>query len=153
MRGVTGNKVFNLGCVSHMATLCAYIIIAALHQPVEDLLVDTYYFPAQEARNTKRSSASYPRAWNWKNYSNTSTPDGFHSRDAQVRQPNDQSISQWPVLMAYLESQNEQGRAGRVKRCADNYSRPDMNLIVFFASSQQVQRTLLGGGMSCTTVS
>ena len=44
MREATENHVFDFGCVSHIANLCANSLTKALHYPVEDLLVDTYYF-------------------------------------------------------------------------------------------------------------
>ena len=35
--------VFDLGCVCHLANLCAVAGIKALEMPVEDLLIDIYY--------------------------------------------------------------------------------------------------------------
>ena len=44
IRKATDNKVFDLGCVSHIASLAASQMVKALHLPIEDLLIDTYYF-------------------------------------------------------------------------------------------------------------
>ena len=40
----TENHVFDFVCVSHIANICANSLTKALHFPVEDLLIDTYYF-------------------------------------------------------------------------------------------------------------
>lgn len=40
----TNNQVIDFGCVSHITNLCANSLVKALHYPVEDLLIDTYYF-------------------------------------------------------------------------------------------------------------
>ena len=44
VREKTDNQVFDLGCVSHIANLCTGEMVKCLHEPVEDLLVDTYFW-------------------------------------------------------------------------------------------------------------
>lgn len=44
VRKATNDNVFDFGCVSHLASLCANALVKALPVPVEDILVDTYYF-------------------------------------------------------------------------------------------------------------
>ena len=42
VREATDNHVFDFGCVSHIANLCANSLTKALHFPVEDLLIDRH---------------------------------------------------------------------------------------------------------------
>lgn len=37
-------NVYNLGCICHLANLCAQAGIKTFPVPIEDLLVDTYFF-------------------------------------------------------------------------------------------------------------
>ena len=39
----TNDRVYDVGCLSHCAHLCAAKMVKALSEPVEDLLVDVYY--------------------------------------------------------------------------------------------------------------
>ena len=57
----THGKVYDLGCVSHLANLCANNLVKTLPVPVEDIIVDTFYFLWQfEAeRRVQRISAVY----------------------------------------------------------------------------------------------
>ena len=42
VKEATKQLVFDFGCISHVANLCAVALVTCLRQPVEDLLVDTY---------------------------------------------------------------------------------------------------------------
>ena len=43
-REATKQQVFDFGCISHVANLCAVALVKCLREPVEDLLVDTYFW-------------------------------------------------------------------------------------------------------------
>lgn len=44
VREVTGNAVFDMPCVSHIANLCAGQMTKKFGNKVEQLLIDTYYW-------------------------------------------------------------------------------------------------------------
>ena len=44
VRGKKDHQVFNLDCVSHFANMCAVAMVKCLHEPVEDLLIDTFFW-------------------------------------------------------------------------------------------------------------
>ena len=44
VRDVTKQQVFDIGCVSHVPNLCTTALVKCLHEPIEDRLVDTYFW-------------------------------------------------------------------------------------------------------------
>lgn len=44
VRKATKGRVYDLGCVSHLANLCANALVKALPVNVDEILIDTFYF-------------------------------------------------------------------------------------------------------------
>ena len=75
VREATNNQIIDFECVSHIANLCTNSLVNALHYPVEDLLIDTYYFfhGSSKRRKTVREVSNFARVDMEENLKHVST--------------------------------------------------------------------------------
>ena len=130
VREATNNQVFDLGCVSHVANLATNALIKEIPQPVEDLLIDTYYY-------LEKSSKRKEELKEFQEF--TETPVEIILKHVSTRWLSlercvKRMLSQWPALRAYFTSHKDCEKPGKVKRCMEGYNDPGMLLAYHFLS-------------------
>lgn len=123
--------VFNLGCVCHLANLCAQAGIKALPLPVEDLLVDVYFHFFHSAKRKeiyKTEFLDFTETEPLKILKHCST------RWLSLQKCVTRLLQQWPALQSYFSSHDDVERPGRVQKVRDFLTDPEMFLYYNFLS-------------------
>ena len=126
----TNNQVFALGCVSHVANLATRALIKEIPQPVEDLLIDTYYY-------LEKSSKRKEELNEFQEF--TDTPIEIILKHVSTRWLSmercvKRMLNQWLALRAYFTSHKDCEKPGKVKRCKEGYNDEGMLLAYYFLS-------------------
>ena len=130
VREATDHQVFDIGCISHIANLCAVALIKCLQEPVEDLLVDTYFWFDKSATRKE----DYHEFQEFTDTPNEVIMKHVSTRWLSMQRCVDRILSQWDALQSYFSSIREAERPGRAKRCKDAYSSEGMKLYYKFLS-------------------
>ena len=130
VREATDHQVFDIGCISHIANLCAVALIKCLQEPVEDLLVDTYFWFDKSATRKE----DYHEFQEFTDTPNEVIMKHVSTRWLSMQRCVDLILSQWDALQSYFSSIREAERPGRAKRCKDAYSSEGMKLYYKFLS-------------------
>ena len=128
VRDVTKQQVFDIGCISHVANLCATALVKCLHEPIEDLLVDTYFW-------FDKSSSRKEDLHDFQDFTNTPhevITKHVTTRWLSLQKSVDRILSQWDALQSYFNSIKESDRPGRAKRCKDSYNSQSIKLYFKF---------------------
>ena len=128
VREATKHRVFDFGCISHVANLCAVALVKCLSEPVEDLLVDTYFW-------FDKSSCRKEDFHDFQDF--TDTPHEVITKHVSTRwlsleKSVNRILSQWDALQSYFSSIKEAERSGRAKRCKERYCSQSMKLYFKF---------------------
>ena len=117
--------------------------------PVEDLLIDTYYYLA----GSLKPKEEFREFQQFVGVDMEDILKHVSTRWLCLERCVNRTIRQWPAVKEYLESDNDRERPGRVKRCADNYSSPGMKLMYHFLQlCWQLQQSGYEAHVSLTTV-
>lgn len=116
VREATNGRVCDIGCVSHMANLCANSLVKALNMPIEDLLIDTYFFHGSSKRREE-----YREFQVFTGVAMEEVLKHVSTRWLSLERCVDRTLSQWHALCSFFNSHSDCERPGRVKRCADAY--------------------------------
>ena len=110
VREATDHQVFDIGCISHIANLGAVALIKCLQEPVEDLLVDTYFWFDKSARKE-----DYHEFQEFTDTPNEVITKHVSTRWLSMQRCVDRILSQWDALQSYFSSIHEAERPGRAK--------------------------------------
>ena len=130
VKNATKQQVFALGCVSHVANLCAVALVKCLHEPIEDLLVDTYFW-------FDKSSSRKEDLHEFQDFTNTAhevITKHVSKRWLLLQKCVERILSQWDALESYFNSIREAERPGQPKHCKDAYNSQSMKLYFKFLS-------------------
>ena len=128
VREATDNHVFDFGCVSHIANLCANSLTKALHFPVEDLLIDTYYF----FHGSSKRREDYKEFQLFTGVEMEEILKHVSTRWLSLERCVGRILSQWGALRSYFNSHSDRERPGKVKRCAEAYADETVKLLCYF---------------------
>ena len=130
VREATKQQVFDFGCISHVANLCAVALVKCLREPVGDLLVDTYFW-------FDKSSCRKEDFHEFQEFTNTPhevITKHVTTRWLSLEKSVNRILSQWDALQSYFSSIKEAERPGRAKCCKDKYNSQSMKLYFKFLS-------------------
>ena len=129
--------VLDIGCICHLANLCCVNAIKKIPLPVEDLLVDIYFHfhHSSKRKEAFKEFEEFTDTEPMKILKHCSTR--WLSLSRCVRR----TLLQWPALQSYFSSHEESEKPGRVKRCADGLSNPEMKLYFQFLEFIMVPMT------------
>ena len=130
VKEATKQLVFNFRCISHVANLCAVALVKCLREPVEDLLVDTYFW-------FDKSSCRKEDFHEFQEF--TDTPHEVITKHVTTRwlsleRSVNRILSQWDALQSYFSSIKEAERPGRAMRCKEKYNSQSMKMYFKFLS-------------------
>ena len=130
VRDATQHQVFDIGCISHVANLCAVALVKCLREPVEDLLVDTYFWFDKSSSRKE----DYQEFQDFTNTPHEVITKHVSTRWLSLQKSVDRILSQWEALQSYFSSIKEAEKPGRAKRCKDMYSGYRLKLYYKFLS-------------------
>lgn len=120
--------VYSLGCVCHLANLCAKAGIELIPLPVEDLLIDVYFHFHHSAKRKEE----YKEFLDFTNTDPLKILKHCSTRWLSLKKCIGRLLQQWPALKSYFASHEECERGGRVQRCTERLSSQDMYLHYLF---------------------
>lgn len=125
-------KVFSLGCLCHLAALCATAAIKTLPISVDDLLIDIYYHFKHSAKKWSEFSeirAEFSEIKPLRILKHSTT------RWLSLQRCIKRLLDQWPALYSYFDRQSDvEPSNARVQRVAKHLSDPEVKLVCHFVS-------------------
>ena len=110
----TGGHVFDFSCVFHIANLCASSFVKALHFPIEELLIDTYYLHGSSKRCEEyKQFQVFTGVEMDEVLKHVTTPCTMCW--LSLERCIGRTISQWDALQSYFNSHNNHDKPGKVK--------------------------------------
>ncbi|XP_060771465.1 uncharacterized protein LOC132882206 isoform X3 [Neoarius graeffei] len=103
-------------------------LIKSLHPPVEDLLIDTYYY----FHGSSKRREEYKEFQIFTGVDMEEVLKHVSTRWLSMERCVGRTLSQWPALQAYFNSSDGEEKSGRVKRCADACASEEMKLMYYF---------------------
>ena len=122
-------NVLDIGCICHLANLCAAQGVKQLPLPVDELLVDVHFhFSHSAKRKEYKEFLEFTDVEPLKLLKHVST------RWLSLERCVNRFLQQWPALVSYFESHADVEKPGRVKRCADYLRNAEMKAYFHFLS-------------------
>lgn len=121
-------SVFNLGCICHLANLCAGHAVKQLPVPVNDLLVDIFY-------HFKHSSLRKETLKEFQDFTDTAEEKILKhvtTRWLSLEKCIHRTLSQWPALQSYFTSHNEVEKPGKIHTIAKHLQSIETRLYFLF---------------------
>ncbi|CAC5413355.1 KCNT1 [Mytilus coruscus] len=121
-------NVFNVGCVCHLANICAQKAVKTLPLPVDELLIDVFFhfYHSSKRKEEYNSFLDFTDTEPMKLLKHCGTR--WLSLERCVRR----LLQQWPALKSYFQSHAESEKPGRIMRCAEFLANDEMWLYYAF---------------------
>ncbi|XP_033744260.1 zinc finger BED domain-containing protein 5-like [Pecten maximus] len=120
--------IFDLGCICHLANLCTVAAVKSLPLPVEDLLIYVYYHFHHSAKRKEQ----YKEFMDFLDVDPSKILKHCATRWLSLFRAVDRLLHHWPALKSFFVSHEDVDKPGRVKRCADLLSNPEMHMYFHF---------------------
>ncbi|KAL5012296.1 hypothetical protein ScPMuIL_010847 [Solemya velum] len=121
-------SVFDLGCVCHLANLCAGHAVRQLPIPINDMLVDVFY-------HFKHSSVRKENFKEFQEFTDT-VPEKIlkhaTTRWLSLEKCIQRTLTQWPALQSYFSSNADAEKPGKVKLMRDFFESHEARLYCLF---------------------
>ena len=115
-------NVLDIGCICHLANLCAAQGVKQLPLPVDELLVDVHFHFSHSAKRKEE----YKEFLEFTDVEPLKLLKYVSTRWLSLERCVNRFLQQWPALVSYFESHADVEKPGRVKRCADYLRNAEM---------------------------
>ena len=123
-------KIFSLGCLCHLAALCAAAALKKLPVSIDELLIDIFY-------HFKHSSKRYSEFSAIREEFSDIVPlrilKHCTTRWLSLERCVKRLLDQWPALYAYFDKEAESDRNARLQRIAKHLKNTEVKLLCHFA--------------------
>ena len=124
-------NIFSLGCLCHLAALCAAAALKKLPVSIDELLIDIYYHFKHSSKRYSEFSAireEFSDIAPLRILKHCTT--WWLSLERCVKR----LLDQWPALHAYFDKEGESNRNARLQRIAKHLKNPEVKLLCHFVS-------------------
>ena len=124
-------KIFSLGCLCHLAALCAAAALKKLPVSIDELLIDIFYHFKHSSKRYSEFSAIREE---FSDIAPLRILKHCTTRWLSLERCVKRLLDQWPALYAYFDKEAETDRNARLQRIAKHLKKNEVKLLCHFVS-------------------